>query len=230
MDAAGQARAQDRVEHVDAAAPVAAGDDELAVGPAPHQAARTPRSRAARSCAPAAPRRRARTACRCRSARARAPPASVQRPEGGADAVRDGDHLGGVEPVLVAHVGARELRDGDHARRAAHRSAHEAEQRAIAAREQLRRARVGDVVHGHDRRAAQARRDEVVRVGERGALAARERREGERDAAVGARDVEPQPAHRGRHVRRAGRTDRAASTRARARAPRPGSSRSRLTV
>ena len=141
VDAAGQARAQDRVEHVDAAAPVAARDDELAVASRAPSGARTPRSRAARSCAPAAPRRRARTAGRCRSARARGPPASSSGRNAGLTPFGIATTLAGSSPYWSHDVGARELRDRDHALGAAHRAAHEPEQRAIPAREQLRRAR-----------------------------------------------------------------------------------------
>ena len=123
------------------------------------------------------------------------------RPEARADAVRDGDHLARIEPVAVDHVGARELRHGDHARCAAQRAGHEAEERAIAPREQLRRARVRDVVHRHDGRAGQSRRAEVVQVRQGRRFATRERRERERDAPVRTRDVERQAPDGGRHVR-----------------------------
>ena len=119
MDAAGQARAQDRIEHVDAAAPVTAGDDELALGPAAHQVRiRLDRERHVLACLQCPDAEHVRLVDA--EALAHAGAGVVQRPEGRADAIRDGDDLGGVDPVLVAHVGARELGDGDHALRPAH--------------------------------------------------------------------------------------------------------------
>ena len=93
VHAARQPRAQDRVEHVEAAASVAARDHELAVGPAPDQARiRLDRERHVLARLQRADAQQVRPVDAEALADMRL--GLRQRPEARADAVRDGDHLG----------------------------------------------------------------------------------------------------------------------------------------